>query len=82
MITIMFHDVIILLSIQSTVNNLVDCENTKIFMKCLSGDDLCLQLPSSNLYDKLASSESNEAMFVEDSNKQNILSQSDIVFPG
>lgn len=47
-----------------------------------SGKDLCLQLPSSNLYDRLMSSNSNEAMFIEDSSKQNILSQSDIVFPG
>lgn len=68
--------------LQSTVITIVNSENAKIFMLSRTGKDLCLQLPSSNLYDKLMSSDSSEAVFIEDSSKQNILSQSDIVFPG
>lgn len=78
----MIKVLIIFLNIQSTLVNLVDAENATIFMVNKSGQDLCLQLPSSNLYERLVSSESNEALFLEDANKLDVLSQSDIVFPG
>lgn len=60
----------------------MNCEAAKIFMASRTGRDLYLQLPSSNQYELMLSSESNEALFSEDSNQQNILSQSDIVYPG
>lgn len=68
--------------LQSTVTSLVGSENASIFMINKSGQDLCLQLPSSNLFDRLVSAESNEALVLEESNKLDILSRSDIVFPG